>query len=71
MQIFIDKRIYDSLFTFFNFDLSVLAASDRYLPKKIFETKVHNLLDEDKKNTVEDVQDNNKEVNQKQKEITK
>ena len=69
LQIFIDKRIFDSLFTFFNFDLSVLAASDRYLPKKIFETKVHNLLDEDKKNTVEDVQDNNKEINQKQKEI--
>ena len=69
MQIFIDKRICDSLFSFFNFDLSVLAASDRYLPKKIFETKVFSILDEEKKHILIDDQDNNKEISQKQREI--
>ena len=32
----IDKKIYDSLFSFFGYNNSVLAGSDRYLPKKIF-----------------------------------
>ena len=69
LQIFIDKRICDSLFTFFNFDLSVLAASDRYLPKKIFESKIHNILDEEIKNVVPSEQNQNKEVVPKKKEI--
>ena len=69
LQIFIDKRICDSLFTFFNFDLSVLAASDRYLPKKIFESKINNVLDEENKNTVTDNKNTSKELNQKQKDI--
>ena len=69
LQIFIDKRICDSLFTFFNFDLSVLAASDRYLPKKIFESKIHNILDEETKNTVTGSQNQTKEATQKQKEM--
>ena len=69
LQIFIDKRICDSLFTFFNFDLSVLAASDRYLPKKIFESKIHNILDEEIKNVVPSEQNQNKEVIPKKKEI--
>ena len=69
LQIFIDKRICDQLFTFFNFDLSVLAASDRYLSKKIFETKLTNVLDEEIKNTITEEQIRNKEVNEKHKEI--
>jgi len=69
LQIFIDKRICDQLFTFFNFDLSVLAASDRYLSKKIFEAKLTSVLDEELKNTVTEEQVKNKEVNEKHKEI--
>ena len=69
LQIFIDKRICDSLFTFFNFDLSVLAASDRFLPKKIFESKIHCILDEETKNTANGEQNQNKVVDKKQKEI--
>ena len=71
LQIFIDKRICDSLFTFFNFDLSVLAASDRYLPKKIFESKVHSILDEETKNNVTNEDNKNTEMIQKEKEINK
>jgi hypothetical protein len=69
LQIFIDKRICDQLFTFFNFDLSVLAASDRYLSKKIFEAKLTSVLDEEIKSTVTEEQIRNKEVNEKNKEI--
>ena len=69
LQIFIDKRICDSLFTFFNFDLSVLAASDRYLPKKIFESKIRHILDEETKNTLTAEQNQNEEVSPKYKEI--
>ena len=69
LQIFIDKRICDQLFTFFNFDLSVLAASDRYLSKKIFESKLTSVLDEEIKNTVTEEQVRNKEANEKHKEI--
>ena len=69
LQIFIDKRICDSLFTFFNFDLSVLAASDRYLPKKIFESKIHNILDEEIKDAVTVEQNQNKAIVTKNKEI--
>ena len=68
LQIFIDKRICDSLFTFFNFDLSVLAASDRYLPKKIFESKINNVLGEGKNNITED-KNKKSEVNKKEKEM--
>ena len=69
LQIFIDKRICDSLFTYFNFDLSVLAASDRFLAKKIFESKVQNVLDEENKNPL--TENKNIELNQKQKEMKK
>ena len=71
LQIFIDKRICDSLFTFFNFDLSVLAASDRYLPKKIFESKVYSILNEETKNNVTNEDNKNTEMIQKEKEINK
>ena len=69
LQIFIDKRICDSLFSFFDFDLSVLASSDRYLPKKIFESKLNNVLNEDLKNTIYEDQNNKNEVNEKYKEM--
>ena len=50
LQIFIDQRICDSIFNFFNYEMSILAGSDRYLPKKIFESKLFYILDEDNKN---------------------
>ena len=50
LQIFIDQRICDSIFNFFNYEMSILAGSDRYLPKKIFESKLFYILDEDNRN---------------------
>ena len=50
LQIFIDQRICDSIFNFFNYEMSTLAGSDRYLPKKIFESKLFYFLDEDNRN---------------------
>ena len=50
LQVFIDKKIYDSLFSFFNFDNSVLAGSDRYLPKKTFIAIVDEMLIDENKN---------------------
>ena len=52
LQIFIDKRICDSIFNFFNYEYSVLAGSDRYLPKKNFESKLLYILDEDNRNKI-------------------
>ena len=71
LQVFIDKRICDSLFTFFNFDLSVLAASDRYLPKKIFESKVQSVMYEETKSTITENKNKTIELNQKQKEMNR
>ena len=62
LQIFIDQRICDSIFNFFNYEMSILAGSDRYLPKKIFESKLFNILDEDSKNKIPE---NNKNTNSK------
>ena len=50
LQVFIDKKIYDSLFSFFGFNNSVLAGSDRYLPKKIFLTILDEILIDDNTN---------------------
>ena len=50
LQDFIDKKTYDSLFSFFNFEQSVLAGSDRYLPKKIFDTKLNEMLIDENNN---------------------
>ena len=71
LQVFIDKRICDSLFTFFNFDLSVLAASDRYLPKKIFESKIHSIMYEETKSPMTENKNKIIELNQKQKEMNR
>ena len=70
LQVFIDKKIYDSLFSFFNFDNSVLAGSDRYLPKKIFTATLNEMLIEENKNieaTDEEALKNKQEkINEKQ-----
>ena len=50
LQIIIDKRLCDSLFTFFNFDISILVSGDRYLPKNNFESKLKQILNDNKKN---------------------
>ena len=44
LQAFIDKRIYDSLFSFFGYNNSVLAGSDRYLTKNMFKTVLNDML---------------------------
>ena len=51
LQVFIDKKLYDSLFSFFNFDNSVLAGSDRYLPKKVFCVILNEMLIDENKNS--------------------
>ena len=64
LQVFIDKKIYDSLFSFFNFDNSVLAGSDRYLPKKIFTAILDEMLIDENKN----MEINDEETYRKQQE---
>ena len=77
LQIFIDQRICDSLFDFFNFENSILASSDRYLPKKIFESKLFYIMDEDNRNKkTENLKNNHSQSNinkvvQKQKHLKK
>ena len=44
LQAFIDKKIYDSLFSFFGYNNSVLAGSDRYLTKIMFKTVLDDML---------------------------
>ena len=65
LQIFIDQRICDSIFNFFNYEMSILAGSDRYLPKKIFESKLFYILDEDNRNNriSEQMKSNNSKSN--------
>ena len=59
LQIFIDQRICDAIFNFFNYEMSILAGSDRYLPKKIFESKLNFILDEDNRNKAAESLKNN------------
>ena len=44
LQALIDKQVYNSLFDYFHFNLSILTRGDRYLPKKIFERKMMELI---------------------------
>ena len=44
LQAFIDKKIYDSLFSFFGYNNSILAGSDRFLPKNIFISTLNEIL---------------------------
>ena len=44
LQIFIDKKIYDTLFEQFGFNESVLTGTDRYLPKVTFVNQCNNML---------------------------
>ena len=78
LQIFIDQRICDSIFNFFNYEMSILAGSDRYLPKKIFESKLFYILDEDTRNSKISEQmknnsskSNSNKYNQKQQQLHK
>ena len=77
LQIFIDQRICDSIFNFFNYENSILAGSDRYLPKKSFESKLFYILDEDNRNKLSENAKNNtsksmtNKITQKQKQMQK
>ena len=56
LQALIDKQVYNNLFDYFHFNLSILARGDRYLPKKIFEKKMLELIvfnSEDNENMIE------------------
>ena len=44
LQALIDKQVYNSLFNYFHFNLSILTRGDRYLPKKIFVKKMFELI---------------------------
>ena len=44
LQALIDKQVYNSLFNYFHFNLSILTRGDRYLPKKIFVKKMIELI---------------------------
>ena len=46
----IDKQLYNNLFDYFHFNLSILARGNRYLAKKIFEKQLEELLSEVKQN---------------------
>ena len=61
LQIIIDKKIWNSIFDFFGFELSVLTENDRYLPKNIFESKIISVFEET-------VQKNKDDSNQQKKE---
>ena len=50
LQSLIDKNIYNSLFDYFCFNLSILTRGDRYLAKKIFGKKIAELNDFNSKN---------------------
>ena len=45
LQSLIDKKLYNSLFDYFCFNLSILTRGDRYLAKKIFGKKIVELND--------------------------
>jgi hypothetical protein len=57
LQALIDKQVYNSLFDYFHFNLSILARGDRYLPKKIFQKKMLELIifNEEKNDNKEDI----------------
>ena len=44
LQVFIDKKLYDSLFSFFGYNKSILAGSDRYLSKNAFLSILNEML---------------------------
>jgi hypothetical protein len=70
LQVFIDKKLYDSLFSFFNFDNSVIAGSNRYLPKKVFCATLNQMLIDENKNMEitdeETYKQHQKKMNEKQ-----
>lgn len=44
IQSLIEKQVYNTLFDYFHYHLSILARGDRYLPKKIFKKNYWNSL---------------------------
>ena len=44
IQSLIEKQVYNTLFDYFHYNLSILARGDRYLPKKIFKKKLLELI---------------------------
>jgi len=68
LQVFIDKKIYDSLFSFFCFNNSILAGSDRYLAKNIFVSILNEMLIDENNNSEKDIELSSKRNNELMKE---
>ena len=71
LQVFIDKKIYDSLFSFFGYNNSVLAGSDRYLTKNIFLKVLDDMLIEDNNKNVQNEDQSSSQRNDERKKEKK
>lgn len=68
LQVFIDKKIYDSLFSYFGYNNSVLAGSDRYLKKNVFMTILNDMLIDENNNIEKDKVLSTKRNNERKKD---
>ena len=68
LQVFIDKKIYDSLFSFFGYNNSILAGSDRYLAKSIFSSIMNEMLMDENNNIEKEEEISTKRNDEKMKE---
>ena len=68
LQVFIDKKIYDSLFSYFGYNNSVLAGSDRYITRNVFMTILDDMLIDENNNIEKDKALSTKRNNERKKE---
>ena len=68
LQVFIDKKIYDSLFSYFGYNNSILAGSDRYITRKVFMTILDDMLIDENNNIEKDKAISTKRNNERKKE---
>ena len=68
MQVFIDKKIYDSLFSYFGYNNSILAGSDRYITRNVFMTILDDMLIDENNNIEKDKALSTKRNNERKKE---
>ena len=68
LQVFIDKKIYDSLFSYFGYNNSVLAGGDRFLTKNVFMAILDNMLIEENNKGEKNNQISSKRINEMKKE---
>ena len=68
LQVFIDKKLYDSLFSFFGYNKSILAGSDRYLSKNAFLSILNEMLIDENNHIGNDNEISTKRINELTKE---